>query len=205
VSHKKKKTDQPAPDPDNIFDTETAGRQEVENALQDACMDDAPEPAAEVDDRLQALEQEKNDLSDRLLRTMAEFDNYRKRVAREKEGLVKYGTERVAVEILPVVDSFERALEQSRQATDIGPVVAGLEMILKQLVVALEKFDIRPFNSIGEQFDPEFHEAMAQQEHPDHQDNTVIEQFQKGYMLGDKLLRPARVVVSRAPAPSGEE
>ena len=83
--------------------------------------------------RLKALEQEKNDLSDRLLRTMAEFDNYRKRVTREKEGLVKYGTERIAFEILPVVDNFERALEQSHQATDPGAVVDGLKMILKQL------------------------------------------------------------------------
>ena len=74
-------------------------------------------------------------------------------------------------------------------------------MILKQLLAALEKFEIKPFNSVGEQFDPEIHEAMAQQEHPDYEDNTVIEQFQKGYMLGEKLLRPARVIVSRAPAP----
>ena len=131
---------------------------------------------------------------------MAEFDNYRKRVTREKEGLVKYGIERIAFEILPVVDNFERALEQSHQATDAEPVIDGLKMILKQLLTALEKFEIKPFNSLGEQFNPEIHEAMAQQEHADHEDNTVIEQLQKGYMLGERLLRPARVIVSRAPS-----
>ena len=176
----------------------------------EARQEDAREIPVESDvediqqDPVEALEREKNELSDRLLRTMAEFDNYRKRVTREKEGLVKYGTERIALEILPIVDNFERALEQSNQATDADPVMDGLKMILKQLLAALEKFDIRAFNSIGEQFNPEIHEAMAQQEHPDHEDNTVIEQFQKGYLLGERLLRPARVIVSRAPSGDDE-
>lgn len=202
MSHKKKQSgQQDGPVPLETVDMDDA----LEDAPQDVPGEDGPADADDAEARVQALEQEKSELSDRLLRTMAEFDNYRKRVAREKEGLVKYGIERVAAEILPVVDNFERALEQSRQSADVGPVVEGLEMILKQLLGALEKFEITPFNSIGEQFDPGVHEAMAQQEHPDHDDNTVIEQFQKGYMLGGKLLRPARVVVSRAPAPPGED
>ena len=201
VRHKKKKTEQHESGVDDGVDM---SNEEQENALHDEPMDSAPDREDDLEARLKALEQEKNDLSDRLLRTMAEFDNYRKRVTREKEGLVKYGTERIAFEILPVVDNFERALEQSHQATDPGAVVDGLEMILKQLLTALEKFEIKPFNSIGEQFNPEIHEAMAQQEHPDHEDNTVIEQFQKGYMLGERMLRPARVLVSRAPAAPDE-
>ncbi|MBM4309608.1 MAG: nucleotide exchange factor GrpE [Deltaproteobacteria bacterium] len=202
MSHKKKRTN---PDLDGTCDMDNAASQADGSIMQDEFCDAPPVACAEVQDRVQALEQEKNDLSDRLLRAMAEFDNYRKRVTREKEGLVKYGTERIALEILPVVDSFERALEQSRQATEIEPVVTGLEMILKQLLSALEKFDIKPLHAVGEPFDPAFHEAMAQQDHPDHADNTVIEQVQKGYMLGDKLLRPARVLVSRAPAAPGED
>lgn len=206
MTHKKKKTPSPhEAAPEAAVDIDSQAEHAGANAPLDETADDSPENGADAKERLQALEQEKNELSDRLLRTMAEFDNYRKRVTREKEGLVKYGTERIAAEILPVVDNFERALEQSQQATDVGPVVAGLEMIIKQLLGALEKFEITPFNSVGEQFDPEFHEAMAQQEHPDHADNTVLEQFQKGYMLGDKLLRPARVVVARAPAHPEED
>jgi molecular chaperone GrpE len=203
VSHKKKKSEQPGANLDDGVDigsgADHAAGAAVDNAVIENSSDGAEGPAA----RIKALEQEKQEISDRLLRTMAEFDNYRKRVTREKEGLLKYRTERIAAEVLPVVDSFERALEQSREATDVGPVVAGLEMILKQLMAALEKFEVAPFNSIGEQFNPEVHEAMAQQEHPDKEDNTVIDQFQKGYMIGEKLLRPARVLVSRAPAAAG--
>ena len=176
-----------------------------ENSPKEASVDREPDHEEIPKDPVKTLEQEKNELSDRLLRTMAEFDNYRKRVTREKEGLVKYGTERLACEILPIVDNFERALEQSHSATDTDPLIDGLQMILKQLLTALEKFEIKPFNSTGEQFNPEIHEAMAQQEHPDHEDNTIIEQFQKGYMLGERLLRPARVIVSRAPAETADE
>ena len=192
MKHKKKKAKQHAPD---IAVNET---EQQKDTPQEPATDSEPACEDSLEDRIKALEKEKNELSDRLLRTMAEFDNYRKRVTREKEGLVKYGTERIALEILSVVDNFERALEQSHQTTDAEPVIEGLKMTLKQLLAALEKFKITPFNSVGEQFDPEIHEAMAQQEHPDYEDNTVIEQFQKGYMLEKKLLRPARVLVSRA-------
>jgi molecular chaperone GrpE len=149
--------------------------------------------------QIEKLEQENKDLSDRLLRTMAEFDNYRKRVAREKEDLLKYGTEKMALDILPVADNFERALEQSKTAANAAAVVEGVEMIYKQFLATLEKFNIRPFDSIGEPFDPERHEAMAHQENDQYAENTVIEEFQKGYFLNDRLLRPARVVVSRGP------
>lgn len=200
MRHKEKKGEQH--EADIAVNEET----QEENAPENGFIGNSePDCEENPESRIKALEQEKNELSDRLLRTMAEFDNYRKRVTREKEGLVKYGTERIACEILPVVDNFERALEQSNHTTDLGPVVDGLAMILKQLLTALEKFEIKPFNSIGEQFNPEIHEAMAQQEHPDYEDNTVVEQFQKGYMLGEKMLRPARVMVSRAPEPPPDE
>ena len=199
MRHKKKKAEQ------HTSDVEVSEEEkQQETAAQDGAIASEPNCEESPEDPVKVLEQEKNELADRLLRTMAEFDNYRKRVTREKEGLVKYGIERISLEILPVVDNFERALEQSQQATDVDPVIDGLKMILKQLVTALEKFEIKPFNSIGEQFSPEIHEAMAQQEHPDHADNSVIEQLQKGYMLGKKMLRPARVIVSRAPAAPDE-
>ena len=201
MRHTKKKPEQHE---SGVNDGADMINEEQESAPHDEPLESVPNRDDDLETRLKALEQEKNDLSDRLLRTMAEFDNYRKRVTREKEGLIKYGTERIAFEILPVVDNFERALEQSHQATDPGALVDGLKMILKQLMAALEKFEIKPFHSIGEQFNPEIHEAMAQQEHPDHEDNTVIEQFQKGYMLGERMLRPARVLVSRAPATPDE-
>lgn len=199
MRHKKKKSEQ------HTADVEVNEEEkQQENTVQDGVIASEPNCEESPKDPVKALEQEKNELADRLLRTMAEFDNYRKRVTREKEGLIKYGIERISLEILPVVDTFERALEQSQQATDADPLINGLKMTLKQLLTALEKFEIKPFNSVGEQFTPEIHEAMAQQEHADHEDNTIIEQLQKGYMLGERLLRPARVIVSRAPTEADE-
>jgi len=171
---------------------------------------DAGEHPAEEDLRAQVekIEQEKQELNDRLLRTLAEFENFKKRVAKEKAGLVAYGSEKLALELLPVVDNFERAFEQARTAVDVQPVVEGIAMILKQIEEALKKFHIRPFNAIGERFDPEKHEAMAQQEHLDIEEHTVVQEFQKGYMINEKLLRPARVIVSTRPPqqdPSSDE
>jgi molecular chaperone GrpE len=152
----------------------------------------------DLNKKLEEVEKEKNEFSDRLLRTMAEFDNYRKRVAREKEDLIKYGNEKFAFDLLSVMDNFERSLEQAKTSQEVEPVIEGIEMILKQFVSAMEKFHVKPFESVGEPFDPERHEAMAQQEHDEYEENTVIEEYQKGYCLKEKLLRPARVIVSKS-------
>ncbi len=147
-------------------------------------------------EKIETLEKEKQEIHDRLLRTMAEFDNYKKRVTREKENLITYGTEKFAGELLPVIDNIDRALEQARNTEEAAPIIEGIRMILKQFLDVLEKFHIKPFNSVGELFDPEKHEAMAQQPHDEYDENTVITECQKGYFLRDKLLRPARVIVS---------
>lgn len=163
----------------------------------------ATEPAAAADrdiaKQLAESEQERGELLDRLQRTLAEFDNFRKRVSREKDDLLKYGSEKMALDMLPVVDNFERALEQAKSATDPLAVVQGIEMIYRQFLAILEKYKIRPFDSLGEPFNPEKHEAMAQHEHPDYEDNTIMAELQRGYYLDERLLRPARVVVSRGP------
>lgn len=156
-------------------------------------------------EKLETAEQEKEKAQDSLLRTMAEFDNYKKRVTREKERLIKFGTEKLALELLPVIDNFERALEQAHEAQESGAVIEGVEMIFKQLLGVLEKFHIQGFDSVGEQFNPEKHEAMAQQEHDEYEENVIVAEFQRGYMLHDHLLRPARVIVSKGPAESKEE
>ena len=150
-------------------------------------------------EQIDKLEKENGSLSERLLRTLAEFDNYRKRVAREKDDLLKYGAEKMALDMLPVADNFERALDQAKNAADAAAVLQGIEMIFKQFMATLEKFNIKSFNSIGETFDPEKHEAMARQDNQQYAENTVVAEFQKGYYLNDKLLRPARVVVSQGP------
>ena len=154
----------------------------------------------ELAEALEKACQEKSQLSERLLRTLAEFDNYRKRVTREKEDLAAYGTEKFSLALLPVIDNFERACTQAHTAQDVQQVVQGVAMILKQLREVLERFNIKPFASEGEPFDPEKHEAMAQQEHDRLPANTVTAEIQKGYYIGERLLRPARVIVAKEPA-----
>jgi molecular chaperone GrpE len=156
----------------------------------------AEDPAA----RLAQKEKECLELQDRLLRIMAEFDNYKKRVAKDKEDLTRYGNERLARELLPVVDNFERALEQAKNSPDQKALQEGIDMILKQFITVLEKFGVRGFTSVGEPFDPNRHEAMLHQESAEHDENTVISEYQKGYNLHDRLLRAAMVAVSKRPA-----
>jgi molecular chaperone GrpE len=192
--HKSHKTSE-APDDEMLSDALETNPADEPLAGQDIILSGREELVVQIE----KLEKENHELSDRLLRTMAEFDNYRKRVAREKEDLLKYGAEKMALDILPVADNFERALEQAKTAKNAASVVEGVEMIFKQFLATLEKFNIKPFDSIGQAFDPEKHEAMAQQENGEYAENTVMAEFQKGYFLNGKLLRPARVVVSRGP------
>ena len=194
-SHPKKHKISEAAEDEIVSDSSEASQADEPGDEQGISLSDREAIVEQID----KLEKENGELSDRLLRTMAEFDNYRKRVAREKDDLAKYGAEKMALDLLPVADNFERALEQAKTAADAAAVVEGVKMIFKQFLATLEKFNIKPFDSIGQTFDPEKHEAMAQQEHGQHAENTVIAEFQKGYFLNDKLLRPARVVVSRGP------
>jgi molecular chaperone GrpE len=181
-------------DGNRIWDT-SEGKEEIVEDKE--TLSDSTE---ELSRRLEKAENEKHEISDRLLRTMAEFDNYKKRVSKEKEELIKYGTEKLAFDLLPVVDNFERALEQAKGADDVASVIEGIEMILNQLIKTLETFHVKSFDSIGKSFDPEKHEAIAQQEHEGYENNTVIDEFHKGYSLRDKLLRPAKVIVSVEPS-----
>jgi molecular chaperone GrpE len=156
--------------------------------------------AEELAAQLAEKEKERQELYDRLLRTMAEFDNYKKRVAKDKEDLTRYGNEKLVRELLPVIDNFERALEQAKNSPDQKALQEGVAMILRQLVTLLEKFGVKGFSSVGQPFDPNRHEAMTHQESAAHEENTVIAEFQKGYNLHDRLLRAAMVAVSKLPA-----
>jgi molecular chaperone GrpE len=157
-------------------------------------------PADDLKSRLEQIEKEKQDLYDRVLRTTADFDNFRKRVSREKDELIRYGNEKLARELLPVIDNFERALGQAENSADNKALREGIEMILKQFIAVLEKFGVKYFTSVGQPFDPNKHEAMVHQESGEHEENAVISEFQKGYYLHEKLLRPSLVAVAKKPA-----
>jgi molecular chaperone GrpE len=139
---------------------------------------------------------------DRLLRTAADLENYKKRAAREKEEVQRYGNERLVKEILPVLDSLERALAA---APKDDPLVSGVEMTRRLLEDALSRFGVKGFSAKGEPFDPRVHEALMTVETADAPPGTVVEEQQRGFWLHERLIRPAAVVVSAAPGAPADE
>jgi len=160
----------------------------------------AAEPEG-LEERLQAAETQAEENHDRLLRVMAEFENYKKRMDREMNDYRKFANESLIKEILPIVDSLEKALESSGEQNEkaLGSLREGVGMTLKGLLTGLEKFGVVPVESLEQPFDPNFHQAVMQEESAGHSDNMVVQELQKGYLIGDRLLRPAMVVVSKKP------
>lgn len=155
------------------------------------------EPVSE-EDELTKLQAEAAALQDKYLRQAAEFDNYRKRVMREKADLVKTGGERVITSILPVLDDFERAADSMEQATDVQAVKQGVVLIIEKLVSTLKREGLEKIEAVGQPFDTDFHEAIAMVPATvDEQKGKVIDCVQAGYKLGDKVIRHAKVAVAQ--------
>jgi molecular chaperone GrpE len=148
-------------------------------------------------DALAAMEQEKTALQDRLLRLAAEFENYRKRIDRERRDQADAAVANAVEDLLPIIDNFERAL-QAPVGADAEGYRKGVELIYQQMIDLLRKRGVTPIDSVGTAFDPNIHQAVAQEVSADHPDGTVIEEFRRGYRLGDRLLRPAMVKVAKA-------
>jgi len=158
----------------------------------------------EIETLRQALEAERaraDENWDKLLRTQAEMDNLRKRTERELENAHKYALEKFAGELLAVRDSLEMGIQAAGDA-EAQQLKEGSELTLKLLTQVMDKYGIQAVDPAGEKFDPERHQAMSMQESADVPPNTVVAVMQKGYTLNDRLLRPAMVMVSRAPADS---
>ncbi len=148
------------------------------------------------------LEAEKNLYLDHLKRLQAEFENYRRRMAKEKSETAQFAYGQMAKKILPVLDNLERGLGFADKH-DIDPeFVSGIRMVERQLLDVLAEFGVTPSETLGEAFDPNLHEPVYTVERSDVDENIIVEQIEKGYMLGDKVLRAAKVVVSRAAAAS---
>ncbi len=160
-----------------------------------------PEEELEVDE-LAMARQECQDTKDQLLRLAAEFDNYKKRMERDRSRDLKYAEEYIIKELLPAVDNLERAIEQGQKSGNNNELLQGVEMTLQGLIATLDKFQVAPLESIGQPFDPNFHEALAMDHSDEVPENHILVEFEKGYHYKDKLLRPAKVVVSKGPAPS---
>jgi molecular chaperone GrpE len=165
-------------------------------------------PCASAEDRITALETETADLKDKLLRKQADFENFRKRMIREREDASRYANAVLLTDIIGLIDDFERALRSAEESKDFATFLQGIGMIEKQFVETLEsRWGLKRFTSVGEGFDPNRHEAVLRVEGPADAKPTVVEDYQRGYYLHERVLRPARVKVmvpAALPAPVKE-
>lgn len=149
--------------------------------------------------------EELKELNDKYVRLYAEFENYKKKAAKDKEELATFVKEEVIYELLPSLDHLDIALKHANEDESLGGLKQGVEMTLRELYRTLEKFGLRFIEAEGKPFNPEYHHAMSQVETEEFEDKTVIEEFRKGYMFGDKVLRAAMVSVSRKPGEEAEK
>ncbi len=179
---------------------ETSEQQPETVAAETAAETAAPsDRVKELEELLAAKETEAAANWEKFVRERADLENYRKRVQREKEELIKYGNENLILEILPAVDNMERALVHVDLESQ-DPVITGVRMTLEMLLSALKKFGVTPVEiGKGTLFDPALHQAMGQVACEDQEVNTVVDVYQKGYLLSERLLRPAMVTVACAP------
>ena len=164
--------------------------------MTEAINDQDPQPQQEdaQPDPLEELRRERDAVQDRLLRTAAEFNNYRKRMDRERRDLAEYTAGEVMKELLPIIDNLERALQAVEQD---DPLRKGVELIHKQMLDMLRKRGVTPIEALGADFDPNFHQAVIHEESAQHREGEVMQELQRGYVVGDRLLRPSMVKVAK--------
>ena len=160
-------------------------------------IDGLTNPLEELEAKLAAKEEEAKEAHDRLLRVSADYENYKKRSAREMEDFRKYANQSLLKEMLSVVDNLELAINAAKEEKNADKkLIEGLNLTRNEMLRVFEKFNVKPIKARGETFDPAFHEAVMREETDDYPENTVMSEFQKGYLIHDRLLRPAMVVVA---------
>ena len=182
-------TNDPGDAPSNSVTTETSDQ---ESAVI------ADDPLKSLQGALKEKEEELAAEKDRFARLQAETDNFRKRMGREKEEFRQFANERLFKQLVPIFDNLERALEAP--STNVETLKQGITMILDQFESFLKKENVTPIKAVGEKFNPSVHDVMTQEESGEHEENTVIRQFTKGYQLNNRVLRPSQVVISKKPA-----
>lgn len=180
-------TEKPAPDDDKPLKRESG---DADNA-------DPEKALKEMEARFEAKEEEAKETYDRLLRVSADFENYKKRSSREMEEFRKYANQSLLKEMLSVVDNLELAINSSKDGNKTDQtLIEGLNLTLNEILRVFQKFNVTPIEAQGKTFDPAFHEAVMREETDDYPENSVVSEFQKGYLIHDRLLRPAMVVVA---------
>lgn len=184
---------------DEEMTDETSSQEEPELEVIDSNeqeSDEAMESAEELQKEVVRLREEKEEIQSRMLRVQAEFDNFKKRSQKEKEAALKYKSEDLVNDLLPAIDNFERALQVEVDEA-AASFVEGISMVYNQLKEALKSQGVEEIASVGHAFDPNLHHAVMQVEDEEAESNTVIEELQKGYMLKDRVIRPAMVKVNK--------
>jgi molecular chaperone GrpE len=181
--------------------TVTDSNKDVESG--EASEPDAKDPNEQLQEELTLARDEAKETYDRLLRVMAEYENYKKRSTRDMQDLRKYANEAILKDLLHIIDNLERAVASTPgDASDASQLLEGVDLTLKEMCKIIEKHGVQAIDALDQPFDPNYHEAMMQEQTDLHPDNTVIKQLQKGYSYHERLLRPAMVVVSKRLTPA---
>lgn len=196
-----------AGEPRDLEDNQPIAGPEAAEAARSA--EAGPATALADVEKLNAIIQEKDreiaDLKDKYLRVLADSENARKRIRQQSEESVRIQKEALLRELLPIVDNLERAVDAARGGGNGKPIVEGVELVLRSMHDFLRNQGVTQVSALGQPFDPSRHEAVGQIESSAHQPNTVVEEFNRGYQIGDRTLRPARVTVAKSADPEGDE
>ncbi len=154
----------------------------------------------DLTERLREKEKEAAENYDKYMRAAADFENYKKFAAKERSDLIKYSSERIVRDILPILDSLDRAIHHSVNSKDVDAFIKGVKIIHEQLLACLEKYGVKPIQAVGQPFNPDLHEAVMAVESDEEKEGTVLQEFEKGYLLHNRLLKAAKVSVSKRKA-----
>ena len=182
----------PADQPDAASDDREA-EESHENSQQN-------EEVMDLNDRLLGKDEELHALNDKYLRLAAEFDNYKRRVQRDQRDTIRFANEKLCKDLLPTLDNLERALQSGRERGQVEGLLEGVDLTYKHFLDTLQKMGVKQVTSVGEAFDPAQHQAVGQVESLTVPENVVVAEYQKGYFLHDRILRPAMVTVAKAKA-----
>lgn len=160
--------------------------------------EDLQKGQGEIVSELKSKEKEIQALTDRLLRLQAEFENFKKRMAKERMEVIKFANEGLLIDMIPALDSLERAIQSAKQSANLENLLEGLELVLRLFSAFLERAGVKEIRAQGGSFNPELHEAISVVESGNHPDNTIVEEVQKGYLLNSRVLRPAMVRVAKS-------
>ena len=180
-----------------VIEDETIEEQSEENGLEDESIDPVQNYLKKIDELRKELDQAQKDQSeakDKMIRACAEMENVKRRAERDVTSAHKFALEKFAKDLLPVLDSMEQASEVGGESTEVVSMRQGVEMTLKMFLDVAAKYNLKQIDPVGEPFNPEEHEAISMQPNPEMDPNTVMAVFQKGYLLNDRVIRPARVV-----------